>query len=398
MSSSNRAETAGADAGRPRWIGAPRPPPPPRKAETAGADAGRPRWIILESRQSLRCASVAEMRGGTRVTHALCDALPGARITPPPEPRWHTRADALNTLLQQHLRGPLPDAQNILSTVPFAIKDAWYYLHSPPSPETNEKLITETVSACRELGLPARGTSAFKHWSRGMLYRWILRTMARTARGFMINAAWGAAEMDRWTGGSSTSKTHVVYPPCELGRAPKKRAGRRTDAITIGAITPAKRHHTVVDICGRSKLCRTVKIVGTTDDDLTTKPYHQKLAELAVSRPGVSLHTDIPEDEKNSRLSDARCAVSACRIEPFGMAIVEAIGRGCIPVVFDNWGFRETVPYPELRFTDADEAAEILDGALAGGFDYLLPALQRHVKRFTTDRFRERVRQCLLAK
>ncbi len=75
--------------------------------------------------------------------------------------------------------------------------------------------------------------------------------------------------------------------------------------------------------------------------------------------------------------------------ETLGLAVLEGISAGCIPIVVDNTGNRETVPFKELRYQEGDDnhAKELIAKAISGGFDYLLPELQNHIKRYTEDNY-----------
>ena len=77
--------------------------------------------------------------------------------------------------------------------------------------------------------------------------------------------------------------------------------------------------------------------------------------------------------------------------ETFGIAVVEAIAAGCVPVVPNNSAHPETVPFAELRYRSEDEAAGIVRNALDGRYDHLLPGLQEHVQRFSEEAFQEKM-------
>ena len=344
-------------------------------------DPAKHGWHILES-ASFRPNNGGPIRGGNVVSVAMQQVL-HARISSL-RPRWTTRADAVNNLLASFAPGPLPQQQNVVCMAPVAVPGAYLYLHYPPTPKIERAVFTDSVAARADVNLPTRALGV-RQYCRGALQAWNMRRIAGVVKGVMINSRWGEGEM-----GAARKKTQVVYPPCKLGRA--KRGTRQVDVITIGAIVPNKRHHTALEICARSRLAKNVDIIGMTH--YSERHYHKALIRLC-EKHGAGLRKDISEAEKRILMQNARCVIAPCRLEPFGIGVVEAISEGCIPIVYDGYGFRETVPFKELRFSDIDEAASITDDALSGKFDHLLPKLQRHQEQFSLERFRSAVRDLL---
>ena len=78
-----------------------------------------------------------------------------------------------------------------------------------------------------------------------------------------------------------------------------------------------------------------------------------------------------------------------CSPETFGITVVESIAAGCIPIVPNIGGHKETVPYDALRYTEnnsIDAKQKILD-ALSGSFDHLIPILQSNIQKFDISNF-----------
>ena len=105
-----------------------------------------------------------------------------------------------------------------------------------------------------------------------------------------------------------------------------------------------------------------------------------------MAGPGMHFHVNAAEAELDALLGGARAYLHA-RPESFGIAVVEAIAAGCVPVVPDNSAHPETVPLAELRYRTEAEAVEIMRGALDGRFDGLLPALRDHAQWFSEEAF-----------
>ena len=78
-----------------------------------------------------------------------------------------------------------------------------------------------------------------------------------------------------------------------------------------------------------------------------------------------------------------------CSRETFGITTVEGIAAGCIPIVSDIFGHKETVPFSELRYAENDhiQAEEKLTCALDGEFDHQLAKLKEHIKKYDREEF-----------
>lgn len=81
--------------------------------------------------------------------------------------------------------------------------------------------------------------------------------------------------------------------------------------------------------------------------------------------------------------------MSAYHHKDFGLAIVEGMARGAIQVVSDLYGFKEPVPWPELRYRphDIDHATAILRDALDGAFDDIQTDIMTHTQRYSKKSF-----------
>ena len=178
----------------------------------------------------------------------------------------------------------------------------------------------------------------------------------------------------------------VVYPPVDVRRfaaAAARRGSRPRDkrAVTTGRFSPEKRHEAAV---------RIMRAAGGGWDAVgnAREQFHLDCLERlrGMAGPGMRFHVNAAEAELDSLLGGARAYLHP-RPESFGIAVVEAIAAGCVPVVPDDSAHPETVPFAELRYRTEDEAAEIMRGALGGRFDGLLPALREHAQRFSEDAF-----------
>ena len=190
--------------------------------------------------------------------------------------------------------------------------------------------------------------------------------------------------------GAGVRLARVVYPPVDLERfaaaaAVARRGGRPREkrAVTTGRFSPEKRHEAAV---------RIMRAAGGGWDAVgnAREQFHLDCLEglRNMAGPGMHFHVNAAEAELDALLGGARAYLHP-RPESFGIAVVEAIAAGCVPVIPDDSAHPETVPFAELRYRTEAEAVEIVKGALGGRFDGLLPALKEHAQKFSEEAFQE---------
>lgn len=125
-------------------------------------------------------------------------------------------------------------------------------------------------------------------------------------------------------------------------------------------------------------------IYGSTT--IHTKDYANKLKSRLTE--GQNIYENEARSEILSALASASIFYSSSR-ETLGLAVLESISAGCIPIVVDNSGNRDTVPFEELRFENTTDSRKMVERALNGEFDYLRPRLQAHLGKFTESNYEE---------
>lgn len=212
-------------------------------------------------------------------------------------------------------------------------------------------------------------------WYRPMLHRYLRWQLGRRLDGctVMCNSQWLC---DTFIRHGAIAK--VVYPPCRINVEPSDL--ERTGVVAVGRLVPKKGHDLVA---------RVTKQVGS-----TCKIYG---SGLPTSYGEAVVHANASDSDIVQACQNAKAVMSGCHREDFGIAVVEAMAIGCIPVVPDCYGFKETVPYNELRYAphDETEANTILNDVLAGVYDDLVPKLVQHIQQYSVHQFHSRIRQIL---
>ncbi len=129
----------------------------------------------------------------------------------------------------------------------------------------------------------------------------------------------------------------TLYPPCPVEQYKSFGEDKENLVITIGRIVPEKRMHDFLEIASGSPSFRFV-IIGAIDDK--NHQYYNSLRKRAS--PNVSFILSPLRGAKDV-LRRAKVYVHCARNEQFGIAIVEAMAAGCVPVVHDSGGPPEIV-------------------------------------------------------
>ena len=179
----------------------------------------------------------------------------------------------------------------------------------------------------------------------------------------------------------------VIYPPVIVTGVPSNK--KRDGIITISRFSPEKNIEFNVNVV--KDIHAQYKIFGDNNQPYNLIHY-KKILELSKPYNNINLVPNQSNDTLAKNLYESKVYFSSSR-ETLGMAVVEGIVGGCIPIVPDNTANRDTVPIKELRFKSDDPAAakEKIELALAGDYDKYLPKLQEHARQFTEESFHQRI-------
>lgn len=225
-----------------------------------------------------------------------------------------------------------------------------------------------------------------------VLYRTARRISPPTHGTWLANSEFTRAAIATAYGVPEDAIT-VVYAPAHTeitaGAGPRKRS-----VLSLGGFHPDKRQLEQISLArtlAGEQVC--FYVVGTR----RSTSYFERCRAEAVGLENVTLLPDATGAQVAELLQTCTVFLHSKRFEHFGLSVVEAIASGCVPVVHDSGGQREIVPFAELRYRDAEQAATIVRRALGGEFDALVPRLQQHIRRYDEGRFRETMRAVLRA-
>jgi len=193
----------------------------------------------------------------------------------------------------------------------------------------------------------------------------------------------------------------VVYFPVPYDEWEPPSNSSREGVITIGRFSPEKNQIEqvrVTEALRRAGVSSPVNIVGAVASRLSHDLY-MRLRNEAERRAisNLSFHPNLPRTEVVSLAHSSKAFLHTMRNEHFGIATVEAIAAGCVPIVHESGGSEEIVPFEELRFRTLEECVEKVRLALTGEFDRFLPELRRHISKFSEATFKNKVADLILS-
>lgn len=185
----------------------------------------------------------------------------------------------------------------------------------------------------------------------------------------------------------------TLYPPCPIEQYKSSGEDSKENlVITIGRIVPEKRLHDFLEIASGSPSFR-FAIIGTVDDK--NLQYYNSLKKKASGNVSFILS---PLRRAKDVLRRGKVYVHCARNEQFGIAIVEAMAAGCVPVVHESGGPPEIVTR-DVGFTwkNTDEAISHIANLFAHDrlrVEFSKRALERATQ-FSSDAFESKILETL---
>lgn len=186
----------------------------------------------------------------------------------------------------------------------------------------------------------------------------------------------------------------VIYPPCPQYSFPllsddQKEDEEREDVVcSLGRFTPEKEYETILEVAAILHDIH-FDLVGSVTLDKAS--YLEKLMKNAPKN--VTFHVNATVKEKIDVLKKSKVLLHSFLGEHFGIALVEAMSAGVIPVAHDSGAAKVDGLVPErFRYSDVNGAVTAVIDALHSWNLLEAEKLRDYANKFSAESFREKMK------
>lgn len=223
-------------------------------------------------------------------------------------------------------------------------------------------------------------------------YRYLVTSAVRNMKGrILVNSEFTARRVVALWG----SKPRVLYSPIDVRHLVPPGAGHRAGVVNVGRFSPEKRQDLAIRVMSKVGQGGRLTLIGSAVSREAAVWLQRLTAFARTSHADVRFLPNLPFGRLRQELWRAKAYLHTFLEEDLGLAPLEAIAAGCVPVVPDGGGNVETVPVRELRYRSPDEAASKVVRALHGEYDSFLPELRTRLDAFSQERFKAELLQSL---
>jgi alpha-1,2-mannosyltransferase len=176
----------------------------------------------------------------------------------------------------------------------------------------------------------------------------------------------------------------VIPPPCPQYAFPISEEQKQEVICSLGRFTPEKDYETILEVARRLS-DKKFELVGSVTSD-----KREYLAHLVKSAPkNVKFYINATVEEKLQVLARAKVLLHSFVGEHFGIALVEAMSAGAIPITHDSGAAKEDDLVPnEYRYTDVGGAVKATSCALDRWNLDTAEILRESARKFSPEQFR----------
>jgi glycosyltransferase involved in cell wall biosynthesis len=181
----------------------------------------------------------------------------------------------------------------------------------------------------------------------------------------------------------------VIYPPCPQYSFPLDIHEKRDNVVcSMARFTPEKNYELIIKIAQNLPNIRFELVGSVTQDKI---PYLEKLIKTAPKN--TTFHVNATIQEKMDVLKKSKVLIHSFIEEPFGIALIEAMSAGIIPVTHNSGAAKVDGIVPEeFRYNDFDSAVKSLINAISSWNAQKALRLREFAKSFSPESFRENLR------
>lgn len=185
-------------------------------------------------------------------------------------------------------------------------------------------------------------------------------------------------------------RIEVVYPSITGDTYELGPIEGRSDILFFSRLVPEKRPELFINLASYFPAL-SFRLLGAVNDESYVADLQRLVQEKGVSN--VTFFVNPSVDEVRECFRHCKVFVFTARNEHFGIATVEAMRYGALPLVHDSGGQREIVPFDQLRFVDGELVpkfkmlVEMKDQELSD----LYGQVRNHVKEFREEVYIEKM-------
>lgn len=167
----------------------------------------------------------------------------------------------------------------------------------------------------------------------------------------MTNSTWTFNHVNKiWSHFTSPLQSKIVYPPCSSEKlATQEDIPRKNQAVILAQFRPEKRHKLIIESYANflkekdeTALPPKLIFIGSTrsqlDKDYVATLEKYCFEDLKIPQSLIEFLTDCPYDEIKKILNESTFGINSMWNEHFGIAVVEYLASGLIPLVHASAG------------------------------------------------------------
>jgi alpha-1,2-mannosyltransferase len=189
----------------------------------------------------------------------------------------------------------------------------------------------------------------------------------------------------------------VIYPPCPQYSFPledklKEETADTYTVCSLGRFTPEKEYHTILKIAKERPKLKFELIGSVTPDKIS---YLEGLKNKASKN--VIFHVNASIDEKNEVLKRSKILIHSFKGEHFGVAIIEAMSAGLLPITHNSGAAKEDQLVGDIfRYDTLENALDCLDRAISIWNLDKASKLRQYAQNFSPENYKKNLKSFLV--
>ena len=184
----------------------------------------------------------------------------------------------------------------------------------------------------------------------------------------------------------------VIYPPCPQYSFPledKIKIEKDTKTVcSLGRFVPEKKYDTILQIAKQRPQLKFELIGGVAEDKIS---YLNNLKNNASKN--VTFHVNATESQKMEILKRSKILLHSFKGEHFGIALIEAMSAGLIPISHNSGAAKEdNIVDEKFRYNDLDSALNCLDKAVSEWNLDKASQLRQYAQNFSMENYNKNLK------